>query len=203
MKVKTVRGRTRDGAVRRRSASGLRSWHQGRKCSATPTTTTTASARLASACCRGARSGSDRSRDLRRMRREGSGDRLKCLRCGEPLVARAKTDKAPPQARKPWVTIGIAAGCLAVGGFSIMLLGRASNRAVQVPARAAAPSTRAAGQSTADVSDSPHNSPDPVVASASDLLAGEKAYESGNLESALATPSGGRRRQPRRCARVE
>jgi tetratricopeptide (TPR) repeat protein len=113
------------------------------------------------------------------------GDRRKCLRCGEPLVARAKTQEAPPQASKPWVTIGIAAGCLAVGGFGIMLLGRAPNRAVQAPARASAPSTRAAAQSGDDGRDSPHNSPDPVIASASDLLAGEKAYESGNLESAL------------------
>jgi len=112
-------------------------------------------------------------------------DRLKCLRCGEPLVARAKTEKAPARARKPWMTIGIAAGCLAVSGFSIMLLGRAPNRAVQTPARPAAPSTRAAGQSADDGLDVPRNSPDPVVVSASDLLAGEKAYESGNLESAL------------------
>jgi tetratricopeptide (TPR) repeat protein len=111
--------------------------------------------------------------------------RRKCLRCGEPLVARAKTEKAVPQGRQRGVTIGIAAGCLAFSGVSIMLLGRAPNRATQAPARTAAPSTRAAGQSTDDGLDSPHHSPDSVVASASDLLAGEKAYESGNLDSAL------------------
>jgi tetratricopeptide (TPR) repeat protein len=114
-------------------------------------------------------------------------DRARCLRCGEPLVARAKAkaEKAVWQTRNRWVTIGIAAGCLAFSGFSIMLLGRAPNSAVKAPARAAVPSARAAVQPAEEPIDSPRNRPDPIVASASDVLAGEKAYESGSMEAAL------------------
>jgi len=49
------------------------------------------------------------------------GGRVKCLRCGEKLVAR---HEALPPRPIPWTTVGVVAGCVVLGGFGIMLTGR-------------------------------------------------------------------------------
>lgn len=112
-------------------------------------------------------------------------DRICCLRCGEPLVARPE---AAPAQSIPWTTIGVVAGCVALGGFSIMLTGGSTKATQPVassvlqapgpPESAAATSTRVASASaTAGV-------PDPAAVAVSDLLAGQKAYASGNIDAA-------------------
>jgi len=113
-------------------------------------------------------------------------DRLRCLRCGEALVARQKS--ASKGGRNNWVTIGIVAGCLALGGFSILLVGGAPRKGVNgapeplQASRTAVQSARPAGAAPVVAG---AVAPDPAAASVSDMLAGQKAYESGNLDAAL------------------
>jgi Flp pilus assembly protein TadD len=112
------------------------------------------------------------------------GDRVKCLRCGVPLVAR---QEAKPPRPIPWTTVGIVAGCVALGGFGVMLTGGPPPATAPVTpgmldasstaAPAAAPVRRTAG--TAATS----GTPDPAAVAVSDLLAGQKAYASGNIEA--------------------
>ena len=112
-------------------------------------------------------------------------DRVKCLRCGEPLVAR---EEAAPSKPIPWTTIGIVAGCVALGGFTLMLTGGSPEttqpvassglQASQTPESAVATSTRASTRTAA-------NSLDPAAVAVSDLLAGQKAYASGNIDAAV------------------
>ncbi|HMC70743.1 MAG TPA: hypothetical protein VKJ07_16415, partial [Mycobacteriales bacterium] len=47
------------------------------------------------------------------------GDRERCPRCREPLVARQQPAGASLSNR--WVTAGIAAGCVVLGGFTVVL----------------------------------------------------------------------------------
>jgi len=111
------------------------------------------------------------------------GDRVKCLRCGKPLVARPE---APPPRPIPWTTVGIVAGCVALGGFGLMLTGGAPQTTAPAAAgtlqgsaaSAPAPSTNRVAARSATT-----RTPDPAAVAVSSLLAGQKAYESGNVKA--------------------
>jgi tetratricopeptide (TPR) repeat protein len=85
------------------------------------------------------------------------------------------------------MTLGIAAACVAVGGFSIMLLG--SSRTAQQPAArprtgSATPASRGKAASAGD--DVPSLAvPAPAAIATSAQFAGEKAYGGGDLNSAV------------------
>jgi tetratricopeptide (TPR) repeat protein len=111
------------------------------------------------------------------------GDRARCPRCREPLVARQQATAAPSNR---WATAGIVAGCLAVGGFTIMLV-QSSRPGSAAPATRAAASTPAAQTPRAamrDASETTGIQSSPTAAT-SGLIAGERAYDSGNLDAAL------------------
>jgi tetratricopeptide (TPR) repeat protein len=112
-------------------------------------------------------------------------DRARCLRCGERLVARHE-DVSRGRARL--APVAIVAGCIAIGGVSLMFMGGS-------PIGGDPPAAPAAGQPsppTADVAapaDAPHVAasaiPNPAALSMSAVLAGEKAYAAGNVDAAL------------------
>jgi tetratricopeptide (TPR) repeat protein len=114
-------------------------------------------------------------------------DRPKCLRCREPLVARK--DAPPPRpiawAAVPWTTVGIVAGCVALGGVGVMFTGGSSQATEPVAAvvrqasPAGAPAVRATGGVAAAATSI--GTPDPSAVAVSGLLAGQKAYDSGNM----------------------
>lgn len=109
------------------------------------------------------------------------GDRARCPRCREPLVARQQAAAVPANR---WVAAGLVAGCLAIGGFSIILINGARPRSAAAT-RASVSTTTAQGLRAA----APHVSDRSGVASpdaaTSGLVAGERAYDSGNLDAAL------------------
>jgi len=112
------------------------------------------------------------------------GDRVKCLRCGQPLVAR---QEAPPPRSIPWPAVGVVAGCVVLGGFGIMLTGRSPEATPPPPAAGAragsgTPESAAARPSRPVESAATTGTPDPASVAVSDLLAGQKAYASGNIE---------------------
>jgi tetratricopeptide (TPR) repeat protein len=111
------------------------------------------------------------------------GDRARCPRCREPLVARQQATAAPSNR---WVTAGIVAGCLVVGGFSIVLINSSRSRSAAPATRAAVSTTTAQAPRAAAqrASETIANERSPAVAT-SGLIAGEKAYDSGNLDAAL------------------
>ena len=110
--------------------------------------------------------------------------RVKCLRCGEPLVARHDAP-APVPRPIPWKIVGFAAGCVVlVGGVAVTLTGRAqpsqsaTSTAVDTPRVVNAPARSAASSSKA-------TTPDPASAAAADLMAGQQAYVSGNIDASV------------------
>jgi len=110
-------------------------------------------------------------------------DRARCPRCREPLVGRQET---PAAQSNRWVTVGIVAGCIAVGGFSIVLI-KSSRPAPVVLAKSAVASTATApappvAEQRATETTSTQSSP---VGATSGLIAGERAYDGGNLDTAL------------------
>src|SRR6185436_13449331 len=105
--------------------------------------------------------------------------RVKCLRCGAPLVARPDAP-APLPRPIPWKIVGLATGCVVLGGVAVMLTGREqpsqsttstavvdASRVPNAPARSAASPSQA-------------TAPDPASTAVSDLMAGQQAYVSGN-----------------------
>jgi tetratricopeptide (TPR) repeat protein len=112
------------------------------------------------------------------------GSRVKCLRCGEPLVAR---QDAPDPRPIPWTTIGIVIGCVAGVGVAVALTGRSAAppvpagttpTAVGAPRTANATSSRAVpGSNTAE--------PNQANAAVSNLIAGQQAYAAGNVDASL------------------
>ena len=114
------------------------------------------------------------------------GDRVKCLRCGKPLVARQEAPAARPI---PWTTVGIVAGCVALGGFGIMLTGGAPQATAPVAAgmlqgsATSAPAARSTNRVAAPAATT--GTPDPAAVAVSNLLAGQKAYASGNAEASV------------------
>jgi len=113
------------------------------------------------------------------------GGRVKCLRCGEKLVAR---HEALPPRPIPWTTVGVVAGCVVLGGFGIMLTGRSPEGTTppmaagvlagsDTPAPAAPTPARAAARAATTAA------PDSAAVAVSNLLAGQKAYASGNIDA--------------------
>ena len=110
--------------------------------------------------------------------------RVKCLRCGEPLVARQET-AAPPSRPIPWTMVGVASGCVVLAGLAVMLAGDRqsspsttptvveASREPHGPARSTTSSSR---QATA---------PDPASTAVSDLIGGQQAYVSGNIDASV------------------
>lgn len=115
--------------------------------------------------------------------------RLHCGRCGRPLAFRSPT---PPAARRrPIGTLGIVAGCLALGGFALMFAsglfsdapasenaGAGSGRPVQPRAAmpVSAPVAATAGTALA---------PAPVAAALDSRRDGVAAYSRGDVSAAL------------------
>jgi tetratricopeptide (TPR) repeat protein len=108
--------------------------------------------------------------------------RVKCLRCGEPLVARAD---APAPRPLPWKTIGLVSAAAALGGIGMLMSGRSTPPPAPghlealgtAQVREVVPGADAAVPATAE--------PTPANAAVSDLIAGQQAYASGNIHAAL------------------
>jgi tetratricopeptide (TPR) repeat protein len=111
--------------------------------------------------------------------------RVKCLRCGEPLVARQDVPVPAPRPI-PWKTVGFVTGCVVLGGVAAMLTGRLTqpsqsttsasldaSREVNAPQRSASASTSRVG------------GPDPASIAVSGLIAGQQAYASGNVDASV------------------
>jgi Flp pilus assembly protein TadD len=112
------------------------------------------------------------------------GSRVKCLRCGEPLVARQ--DALAPRTI-PWTAIGVVAGCVAVGGVALALTGRSAAPPVQsgtTPAVVGAPRVPNT-TSSRTVSGSSPVEPNQANVAVSDLVAGQQAYASGNVDASV------------------
>jgi tetratricopeptide (TPR) repeat protein len=111
--------------------------------------------------------------------------RVKCLRCGEPLVAWQDAPIAPARPI-PWKTVGLISGCVVVGGVAIMLTGR-STRSSPSTSSTSLDVARAvnAPPPPASVSTSKASGPDPASTAASDLIAGQQAYVSGNIDASV------------------
>ena len=104
-------------------------------------------------------------------------------------MARPEAPAATPIAI-PWKTVGIVAGCVALGGLGIML----TSGSTQATTQQAAASGMLLGIQTPEAAVPVSNvhanavarsAPDPAAVAVSNLLAGEKAYESGNVDAAL------------------
>jgi Flp pilus assembly protein TadD len=112
------------------------------------------------------------------------GDRERCPRCRERLVARPAAAAAPSNR---WVTTGIVAGCVVLGGFTVVLWTSSRPAAPARTARAAAPAratTQRPAPAATDASDLVTVEAAPAVAS-SGLIGGERAYDNGNVDAAL------------------
>jgi tetratricopeptide (TPR) repeat protein len=108
--------------------------------------------------------------------------RIKCLRCGEPLVARQDVPAPRPIL---WKTVGLVTGCVVLGGVAAMLTVRLTqssrpdtstaadaSHVLNTPARSPSASTTKGG-------------PDAASIAASDLIAGQQAYASGNIDASV------------------
>jgi len=111
--------------------------------------------------------------------------RVKCLRCGEPLVARQDVPVPAPRPI-PWKTAGLITACVVVSGVAVMLTARMTqsspstsstsldaSRVVNAAPRSASASTNKAG------------GPDPAAIAVSDVIAGQQAYVSGNIDASV------------------
>ena len=113
------------------------------------------------------------------------GDRARCPRCREPLVAKQAPAATPASNR--WVTAGIVAGCVAVAGFSLVLVNNTRPTAAPTTTRATKISeqrTPVPVRRTSDV-EAATTGIAPAIAPAG-LVGGERAYNSGNFGDSLA-----------------
>ena len=112
------------------------------------------------------------------------GSRVKCLRCGEPLVARQDAPAARPIS---WTSIGLVAGCMAVGGVAVALTNRPAATPVQSgTSSATAPAPRVANATPSrTVSGSDTVEPNQANVAVSALVAGQQAYASGNVDASV------------------
>jgi tetratricopeptide (TPR) repeat protein len=106
--------------------------------------------------------------------------RVKCLRCGESLVAR---QDAPARRQYPWKTMGLIGGCVALAGVAIVVTGRSASAPHRGRSAATGasqvldvtPASSTSGPKTPD--------PNPATAAVSHLLAGQHAYASGDIDT--------------------
>jgi Flp pilus assembly protein TadD len=113
------------------------------------------------------------------------GDRARCPRCRVPLVAKQQAAAAAPVSNR-WVTAGIAAGCVAVAGFSFVLVNGARPAPAATTTRAATVSDRPTPVPVRPASDveAPATEVAPAITAAG-LVGGERAYNSGNFGDSL------------------
>ena len=109
------------------------------------------------------------------------GDRARCPRCREPLVARQQASPAPGNR---WVTAGLVAGSVAVGGFTFVLIHGRPKTAALAKRGAVSTTTPTATPASVQVESEFAGTTVAEVAT-SGLVAGERAYDSGNLDAAL------------------
>ena len=111
--------------------------------------------------------------------------RVKCLRCGEPLVARQDV-AAPPSRPIPWKTVGLVTGCVVLGGIAAVVTSRLTqpSQSTNTTSLDASPALNAPKRSTS-ASTSSVSGPDPATVAVSDLMAGQKAYVSGNIDASV------------------
>jgi tetratricopeptide (TPR) repeat protein len=110
------------------------------------------------------------------------GDRVKCLRCGEPLVAQQQARSRRPL---PWKAAAGAGICVAIAGLAIV-----ATRGSSEPAQ---PRTSATRGARAEVPSAPSTAAASSVAAArdtageavSDLIGGQHAYASGSMDAAV------------------
>jgi tetratricopeptide (TPR) repeat protein len=87
----------------------------------------------------------------------------------------------------PWKTVGLATGCVVLGGLAAMLTGRftQSSQSTTSTAVDAAPVLKAPARSASASASSRAAGPDPASAAVSDLMAGQQAYVSGNIDASV------------------
>ena len=112
--------------------------------------------------------------------------RVKCLRCGEPLVARQDVP-VPTPGPIPWKTVGLITGCVIVSGIAVMLAGRVRQSSPSTTSSTSLDASRVhnAPPQTASASTSRVGGPDPASTSVSNLIAGQQTYVSGNVEASV------------------
>jgi protein O-GlcNAc transferase len=85
----------------------------------------------------------------------------------------------------PWKILGLVAGCVVLGGIAIMLTGRdqpsRSTTSTAVVDASRAPNAPASSPTTS----SKATAPDPASTAVSDLMAGQQAYVSGNIDASV------------------
>ena len=114
------------------------------------------------------------------------GDRARCPRCREPLVARQQPayQRAPTSNRG--VTAGIVAGCIAAGGLSLVLLNSVKSEADASTKRAAPPPNQRVMvpvRLPSDVEPAAADAAAPIAPAG--LVGGERAYNSGHFDESL------------------
>lgn len=113
-------------------------------------------------------------------------DRARCPRCREPLVAKQQAAAVATKGTNLWVTIGIAAGCVAAAGLSVVLFSSSKTNAPASTSRAPIVSDTHAPvpvQLPSDV-EPVADAATPRI-SAAGLVGGERAYDAGNFEESL------------------
>lgn len=109
--------------------------------------------------------------------------RIKCLRCGQRLVAR---QDAPAPRPFPWKTFGLVSGLVALGGVAVVL---ASRSTPSVPSTTSPGVGAARVLNTASARSTPAsrtaNEPDLAGGAVSDVIGGERAYASGNIDASV------------------
>jgi len=110
------------------------------------------------------------------------GDRARCPRCREPLVSREPLGEASPNR---WTTVALIAGCVAVGGLSIVLINGTRPRSVPATPTAASTKVVQTARAAAQQPPEPGGSESSPSVATTGLIAGERAYDSGNVDAAL------------------
>lgn len=108
--------------------------------------------------------------------------RAKCLRCGEPLVARA--DTSTPRQR-PWKTIGLVAAAAALGVIGMLVTGRSTPPPASVHSESSGASQVRQVVPRGDTAVLSKTEPTPANVAVSDLIAGQQAYASGDFHASL------------------
>jgi tetratricopeptide (TPR) repeat protein len=112
--------------------------------------------------------------------------RVKCLRCGEPLVARQDVPVPTPRAI-PWKTVGLVTGCVVLGGVAAAVLTGRLTQPSQSTTSTSPDASRVVNASprSASASTSRGGGPDPASLAVPDLIAGQQAYVSGNIDASV------------------
>jgi Flp pilus assembly protein TadD len=110
--------------------------------------------------------------------------RVKCLRCGKPLIARQEVAAPHPV---PWKTIGLVSGLVALGGVAVVLTARSTPSPQRPPSSgvgAARVLNTGPAQTTA-ASRAATTGSNSASGAISDVIGGERAYASGNVDASV------------------